>query len=50
MVVTYAIELKLVLEEDDSPEAFRHDVEKAVKAEWVKEPGELVKVKTARIE
>ena len=49
MTVTYSIELKLILEEDDSAEEFRHDIEKSIKAEWVKIEGESAIIKTKSI-
>lgn len=50
MTVTYNIELKVILEEDDSAEEFRLDVEKLLKRDYASYSGESVNVKTKSIE
>ena len=50
MTVTYSLELKLVLDDDDSAEKFRRDIEKSVSAEWVRENGESITVRTKTID
>lgn len=49
MIVTYALELKLVLEDDDSAEQFRCDLKHSVESEWVKQDGESLRVVTKNI-
>lgn len=50
MTVTYAIELKVILEDDDSAEEFRLDVEKLLKRDYASYTGESVHVKTKGID
>ncbi len=50
MTVTYSIELKVILEDDDSAEEFRLDVEKLLKRDYAQFTGETVHVKTKSIE
>lgn len=52
MKVTFNAVIVVVLEEDDSAEEFRHDVEKSITREWVKFPenGEAATVRIKSIE
>lgn len=50
MTVTYSIELKVILEEDDSAEEFRLDAEKLLKRDYAQFAGESVTIKTKGID
>lgn len=50
MKVSYTLELAIVIEDDDSAEEFRREIEKSVGREWVREDGDSLSVKTRSIE
>lgn len=49
MIVKYAIELSLVVDEQDSAEDYRREIERSVSREWVQVAGDAVTVTTKGI-